>query len=218
MDEPAEGIPYKYSRSGGPTLAPVVWLMTSLGNYRWACRMGLYLAGEYTQRFGGKTHKTQAVLEWLRDNEPRGLPDVGFTTPLCAMPDEYKVEGDPLASYRKYYVYDKHRFAVWPEGMEPGWFTEGVADLKRRGLYNKVEIAYPTKNQKQAILEGRKGKRRQAARRVKPEALAVKRERSKRGVAKATVAMSSHLSSVSLIFTAAAAEAWLRPPGLRGSS
>ncbi|QDZ20563.1 hypothetical protein HOP50_04g30830 [Chloropicon primus] len=155
MEEPLESIPYKYTRSAGPSLAPMRWLMTSLDNYRWACRMGLHLSEEYTNRFGGKTHKTQAVLEWLKVNEPRGLQDIGITTPLCAMPEEYKIENDPIASYRQYYVYDKHRFAAWPEGMTPRWFSKGVEELKRKGLYNNVEIAYPTKNQKQRIVAKR---------------------------------------------------------------
>ena len=144
-----KAIPYKYSRSGHTKLAPMQWLLQSKTNYRWAVKLGLALSEVYTQRFGGKRHKTHAVLEWLRENEPENLEDIGFTRPLCAMPDEYKhPDGNPIESYRKYYVYDKHRFACWPDGMEPKWFTQGVEDLKAKGLYNKVAIAYPTKNQK----------------------------------------------------------------------
>ena len=64
--------------------------MTSLENYRWTVRFGLALSDEYTKRFGGKIHKTTAVLKWLLENEP-DLPPGSFTTPQCAMPDEYLV-------------------------------------------------------------------------------------------------------------------------------
>ena len=157
-DVKKKDIPYKYSRSGHVKLAPMIWLMQSIANYRWTVQLGLCLAKVYTQRFGGKIHKTQRVLEWLQTNEPIGLPQCDMTTPLCAMPDEYKVKGeqDPMHNYRTYYVYDKHRFAVWPEGKEPKWFTEGVNLLKQKGLYNEVDIAYPTKNQQKLSLKKRK--------------------------------------------------------------
>lgn len=37
--------------------------------------MGLALCREYSYRFKGRTHKTQAVLLFLRDHVPPGLPD-----------------------------------------------------------------------------------------------------------------------------------------------
>ena len=44
-----------------------------------------------------------------------------------AMPDECIVPGDSVASYRKYYIMKKVRFATWkaPSKM-PDWFAEGV--------------------------------------------------------------------------------------------
>ncbi len=184
-------IPYKYSRSGHAKLGPMIWLMQSLSNYRWAVAMGLALSGVYSRRFGGKTHKTQRVLEWLRANEPARLRDAGFTRPLLAMPDEYKLpSGDPIGSYRKYYVYDKHRFAEWPPGLEPEWFARGVRELKARGLYNNVGIAYPTKRQQQQQKRGGGGqralpvavkrKRRAAAKAAKVEGAGAKRQAVKK--------------------------------------
>ncbi len=196
-------IPYKYSRSGHAKLGPMIWLGESLANYRWAVALGMALAREvsssracaramlrsiewltrrnvlwvakYTARFGGKVHKSQAVIEWLGAHEPPSLEDVGMTPPRCAMPDEYKIDGDPLSSYRRYYIYDKHRFAVWPDGMEPAWFTEGVEELKRTGEFGRVEIAYPTKQQAKRLMQARKP----APKRAKPEPVAVKRETRK---------------------------------------
>ena len=43
------------------------------------------------------------------------------------MPDECIVPGDSVASYRKYYIMKKVRFATWkaPAKM-PEWFAEGI--------------------------------------------------------------------------------------------
>ena len=46
-----------------------------------------------------------------------------------AMPEECKVPGDVVASYRKYYIMKKKRFATWKQPAEmPLWFKEGVAN------------------------------------------------------------------------------------------
>ena len=41
------------------------------------------------------------------------------------MPDECKVPGDSVASYRKYYIMKKHRFATWKNKLPPQWYSEG---------------------------------------------------------------------------------------------
>ena len=43
------------------------------------------------------------------------------------MPEHCKVPGDAVASYRKYYILEKRRFATWkaPSKM-PEWYREGV--------------------------------------------------------------------------------------------
>lgn len=61
---------------------------------------------------------------WLKENEPAGMPDVPMTPARLAMPEEYKDEDDPVASYRRYYFGDKQRFAVWEEGQTPSWWIE----------------------------------------------------------------------------------------------
>jgi hypothetical protein len=38
-----------------------------------------------------------------------------------AMPDEYKIPGDPVASYRAYYVGEKLKFATWRHSEKPEW-------------------------------------------------------------------------------------------------
>jgi ribosomal protein L39E len=50
------------------------------------------------------------------------------------MPDHCKVPGDSVASYRKYYILEKRRFAKWekPNAKMPQWFKEGIQYDTRR--------------------------------------------------------------------------------------
>ena len=46
------------------------------------------------------------------------------------MPDEYKVEGDPVSAYRKYYKGEKAYFAKWNRGREaPEWWNNGMQEF-----------------------------------------------------------------------------------------
>ncbi|CAE7708504.1 unnamed protein product [Symbiodinium pilosum] len=59
-------IPYKESAAGHRKLGSMIWVAESLGNYRWAVRLGLALCREYNRGRGrakGKRtqHRTQAA-------------------------------------------------------------------------------------------------------------------------------------------------------------
>ena len=95
------------------------WVRHSLRNYEWLCRLGIELCKEYTYRYG-KTHSTQKHLEWLSEFQPN-IPDIGFTEPLLAMPDEYKSD-NAITSYHTYYINDKKEFAKWTKRDIPKWF------------------------------------------------------------------------------------------------
>jgi hypothetical protein len=82
-----------------------IWVRESIDNYMWLVRLGQALCQEYRFRYGDKTHKTEAHIEWLCQNPP-AIPAKGFTTVRLAMPDEYKME-DPIDSYRMYYRENK---------------------------------------------------------------------------------------------------------------
>ena len=109
-------VPYKLSHKNHPCS---IWARTSLSNYLYLCELGLELCKEYTYRYG-KRHKSQDVIEWCLINKPN-VPDVEFTEPAKAMPDEYKV-GDVVQSYRNYYMGAKSEFAVWKNREKPSWF------------------------------------------------------------------------------------------------
>ena len=53
--------------------------------------------------------------------------DNGFRPCGCCMKEEYKVDDDPIKSYRNYYIKDKVRFAKWePRAKIPSWFPKKV--------------------------------------------------------------------------------------------
>ena len=111
-------VPYKLSHKNHPCS---IWARTSLSNYLYLCELGLELCKEYTYCYG-KRHKSQDVIEWCLINKPN-VPDVEFTEPAKAMPDEYKV-GDVVQSYRNYYMGAKSGFATWKNRQKPFWFEE----------------------------------------------------------------------------------------------
>jgi len=108
--------PYKLSHKNHPCS---IWTRKSLSNYLYLCELGLELSNEYTYRYG-KRHKSQDVIEWCLINKPN-IPDIGFTEPAMAMPDEYKVKS-VVESYRNYYMGAKSGFAVWKNREKPFWF------------------------------------------------------------------------------------------------
>ena len=93
--------PYKQAHLNHPSTK---WVRESIHHYRWVIQHGLEVCNEFTKRYG-KYHKTQGVLEWLRDNEPN-IPDNKFTEPPQCMPDEYKKD-NAIEGYKTYYIEDK---------------------------------------------------------------------------------------------------------------
>ena len=52
------------------------------------------------------------------------------TEPPPAMPDECKVPGDSIASYRKYYIMKKREFATWrTPAVIPEWYKKGISEI-----------------------------------------------------------------------------------------
>lgn len=95
------------------------WIRENKSNYRWAVKMGLTICGEYTYRYG-KIHKTQAILEWLRDNEPN-IPDGNIRPFVQAVASDCKVN-DAIIAYRDYYNRYKRHLAKWKNRPVPEWY------------------------------------------------------------------------------------------------
>lgn len=50
-----------------------IWASTNYSNYVWLLQLSRALCNEYTKRYK-KVHKTEAVIEWLENNIPAGIP------------------------------------------------------------------------------------------------------------------------------------------------
>ena len=106
------------------------WVMASSYNYMWLYRHMMALNNEYKLRYNHtKDHMCVEKLGILLSIPPKNSPlNVIGTDATPAMPEECKVPGDSVASYRKYYIMKKKRFATWKQPAEmPVWFKEGVA-------------------------------------------------------------------------------------------
>tara|TARA_B110000503_G_C7131333_1_gene406934 strand:- start:1128 stop:1598 length:471 start_codon:yes stop_codon:yes gene_type:complete len=93
--------PYKRAHKNHPS---TLWTRRSIQHYDWLIKHGLEICSEFIKRYG-KHHKTQDVLEWLRDNKPN-IADNGFTPPPQCMPDVYK-KSNTIEAYKDFYINDK---------------------------------------------------------------------------------------------------------------
>jgi len=104
-----------------------VWVRQSKENYLWLANMLLALCEEYTYRYG-KVHKTErdGLVNVLLKNIPNNITDSNFTQPTPAMPDEVKISGDSIKSYRNYYINNKTHLASWKKRSTPGWYNANI--------------------------------------------------------------------------------------------
>ncbi len=84
-----------------------IWVRECLGNYMWTVELALALAEEYEFRWPGKTHSCKAHALWLKHNLPPGIREEARKGFAVAMDDVFRVAGDPVASYIKYYIGSK---------------------------------------------------------------------------------------------------------------
>lgn len=117
-DQWRDDILYKASHVNHPSN---IWCRASKDNYDWLYQLFLATLDEYTYRYG-KVHGCAKMVHVLRD-APQNIPDVGFTQPTPAMPDQYKTS-DAIQAYRQYYIGEKSGFAVWKNRETPAWFLE----------------------------------------------------------------------------------------------
>lgn len=108
-----------------------VWVRQSKENYNWLANLLVNLCAEYTYRYG-KIHKCQEIglVSLLLLSLPKNIQDKPFTEPTPAMPDDVKIIGDSLKSYRNYYNLNKTHLASWKGKInsrnEPEWFNANI--------------------------------------------------------------------------------------------
>jgi len=116
--EPHMNPPYKPSHFNHPCPK---WARSSRQNFNWLLTHALTLSEEYTKRYG-KIHASAKVLEWILDNPPLHLPQIGLTKFVVCMPDACKRD-KVTESYRQYYIQEKKDFAKWKLGDKPIWMV-----------------------------------------------------------------------------------------------
>jgi len=109
---------YKPTHANHPC---AIWARKSQSNFKWLKRHGLALCEEYTNRYG-KVHAAEFVIISCLD---KTIPEGPLTEFAVAMP-EYCKTGDPVESYKKYYICEKSKMAKWKHGNIPIWYTLGT--------------------------------------------------------------------------------------------
>ena len=108
-----------------------VWARHSVHNYMWLAELLEECCKEYTYRYG-KIHKVESsgLMQTLKNNIPKNIPNQPFTEPTPAMPDHCKVPGDSIRSYHNYYFQEKSRMWSWKGKINsrklPVWLSDKI--------------------------------------------------------------------------------------------
>lgn len=122
LDNPMlESLLFKASHINHPS---AIWARKNMQNYMWLAELLEETCREYTHRYG-KVHSVErtGLMQTLKNNFPNNIAIGPFTEPTPAMPEECKVAGDSITSYKKYYIEKKAHFARWTNREIPTWFT-----------------------------------------------------------------------------------------------
>lgn len=116
LPDQRESVLYSATHINHPS---AVWVRKTDKNYDWLYVMWRELMDEYTYRYN-KVHACEKLIIPLR-RVPYNIPQGDFTEPTPAMPDNYKVAGDSIQSYKNYYLGDKTRMFSWKNRETPTW-------------------------------------------------------------------------------------------------
>lgn len=115
--------PYRPTHAKHPC---VLWAGASYDNFLWLKRLAAALNREFRYRFQKEVdHKS---MEALRKLKGKSFEKNGLTPFAQAMPEQYRVPGDPVAAYRAYYIGEKLAFARWTRRRTPAWVRAAVQD------------------------------------------------------------------------------------------
>lgn len=122
-DEHAPDSLYRQTHGNHPC---TLWARRSADNWKWLLEHTAATFAEYTSRYG-KVHKSTHVYNAIVDRYGAGpcFLDTthGLTEHAQVMPDTYKVPGQPVLAYRRFYAGDKASFATWSHGASiPDWW------------------------------------------------------------------------------------------------
>jgi hypothetical protein len=111
--------PYRSTHTRHPC---VLWAERSYANFLWVRELTRALNSEYRWRFDrSRDHASIKVLDELAGY---WFASVGRTEFAQAMPERYRVPGDPVLAYRRFYLGEKIKFARWTKRPRPSWVTQ----------------------------------------------------------------------------------------------
>jgi hypothetical protein len=111
--------PYKPTHVKHPC---VLWAGASFANLKWLKKLARRLNREYRYRYRKfEDHSSLAVIDQIEEMK---FESIGLTEFPQAMPEQYKVPGDPVQAYRNFYVGEKLQFARWTRRRRPAWIEE----------------------------------------------------------------------------------------------
>jgi hypothetical protein len=134
---------YANSKVVKESLGPYVWSISSLENYLWTCELGLALIAEYKYRFGKTSHKTEKVLQYLKDNVPP-INSNGITPFI--MTNKYDmfqyISSNPITNARYNYCEMKCANDKWTKRVKPRWFDNLHKEIeeKKNKLRNEILV------------------------------------------------------------------------------
>lgn len=108
--------PYKPTHQKHPC---VLWVEESYENFLWLKKLAIALNNEFKYRFDKNTdHKSIAVLDEVSKHQ---YENCGLTEFAQAMPEKYRIPGNPVQAYRNFYLGEKMHFAEWSKRKTPFW-------------------------------------------------------------------------------------------------
>ncbi len=111
--------PYKSTHIKHPC---VLWTEESYDNFLWLSKSAYALNDEYRYRYEKDgDHKSINILKEITYSKYESL---GRTEFVQAMPDKFKVPGDAVSAYRKFYLGEKMKFAKWTRRKAPYWIKD----------------------------------------------------------------------------------------------
>jgi hypothetical protein len=111
------------------------WLYESPCNAFWLLDHAYEMVDEYFRRYG-KTHGVSYALEQINDllekNYTYGWAKwFDHTEFVQAMPEEFKIEGNPVQAYRNY-INGYKGYAEWRHSGKPDWWDETIHEPIRK--------------------------------------------------------------------------------------
>jgi hypothetical protein len=114
--------PYKPTHMRHPC---TLWAGSSLANWKWLRALALCLNDEYRYRFDRRAdHRSASVVQELPIPP---IADSGLTEFAQAMPNQYRISGDAVQAYRRFYCAEKAHFVTWTKRPAPAWFINRLS-------------------------------------------------------------------------------------------